>query len=541
MRVGVIELIAYTVPPEWHSRNVATTMRKMLYSVMPQVVAAWCRRRGHRTNYATYYGQADPVRLLPGDLQLVFISATTQASGLAYALARYYRARGVRTVLGGPHAKCFPADALRFFDLVVGECDENLIGDILAGRFEPPLYVSSRRPKSLPGIEERFPDVVGAGFRPGRRFGYNVAAVFTSLGCPYTCEFCTEWNSPYAPLPAADLAADLKFISERDPNALIAFHDPNFAVRFDETMDVIESTVPVPNRYAMECSLSILRADRLARLKRTNCLYIAPGVESWFDYGNKSLANGRQGRAKLDYVVGKFEALHGAVPGLQANFLFGSDEDRGAEPADLTIEFARRLPFVWPNVNIPTPYGGTPLFDRYKAGGRILEGMPLSNYCAPYLVTTLKNYDSVTFYRHLLRIQTAITSWSSLRRRVTSPAPFAVRFAHAVQTLSFGDQARETRAILRKLESDRNFRSFHEGERVPVPELYQRHFERRLGRYAELVPRADRIPMLDSVPADRRLGVVPTPDTIPRFSPEVRARGRDERLHHAGEPVRPDP
>ncbi len=533
MNVGVIELIAYTVPPEWRGRNIALAMRKVLYSVMPQVVATWCRRRGHRTHYATYYGQADPASLLPDDLQTVFISATTQASGLAYALARYYRERGVRTVLGGPHAKCVPADALRFFDLVVGECDESLIDDILANRFAPPLFVSSQRPKSLPGIEERFSDVVAAGFRPGRRYGFNVAAVFSSLGCPYTCEFCTEWNSRYTPLPTADLAADLKFIRRQDPNALIAFHDPNFAVRFDETMDVIETQEGKPNRYVMECSLSILRDDRLARLKRTNCLYVAPGVESWFDYGNKSLANGREGSAKLDYVAERFRALHRFVPGLQANFLFGSDQDRGSEPANLTIDFVRRLPFVWPNVNIPTPYGGTPLFDRYRADGRILAGMPLACYCAPYLVTTLKHYDPVTLYRHLVRIQSAITSWSALVRRVASPAPVAVRFAHAVQTLSFREQAAETRTILRLLETDRGFRAFHDGARVPVPEFYQRHFEQRLGRYAELLPRADRTPVLDPVPSSRRLNTKPVPVTP--------LGGVRERLDHAGELVRASP
>jgi hypothetical protein len=403
------------------------------------------------------------------------------------------------------------------------------------------LFVSSQRPRSLPGVEERFPDVVTAGFRPGRRYGFNVAAVFSSLGCPYTCEFCTEWNSPYTPLPTDDLTEDLKFIRRQDPNALIAFHDPNFAVRFDDTMDVIEALEGAPNRYVMECSLSILRDDRLARLKRTNCLYVAPGVESWFDYGNKSLANGREGSAKLDYVAARFRTLHRFVPGLQANFLFGSDQDRGHEPADLTIDFVRRLPFVWPNVNIPTPYGGTPLFDRYRADGRILAGMPLACYCAPYLVTTLKHYDPVTFYRHLVGIQSAITSWSALARRVASPAPVAVRFAHAVQTLSFREQAAETRTILRLLETDRTFRAFHDGARVPVPEFYQRHFEQRVGRYAELLPRADRTPVLDPVPANRRLNTGARPNAGPRAVPGTPLETGRERLKHGGELVRASP
>ena len=149
----------------------------------------------------------------------------------------------------------------------------------------------------------------------------------------------------------------------------------------------------------------------------------------------------------MDYVAGRFREAHESVPGLQANFLFGTDQDRGPEPAELTIEFVRRLPFVWPNVNIPTPYGATPIFDRYLAGGRILRGMPLACYCAPYLATTLLHYDPVTYYRHLVRIQQAITSRAALVCSVAAKAPPAVRFAHLVQTLSFREQARETHVV----------------------------------------------------------------------------------------------
>jgi len=42
----------------------------------------------------------------------------------------------------------------------------------------------------------------------------------------------------------------------------------------------------------MESSLSILKQSRLGRLKSTNCVYCAPGVESWADYSNKSGTQG---------------------------------------------------------------------------------------------------------------------------------------------------------------------------------------------------------------------------------------------------------
>ncbi len=383
---------------------------------------------------------------------------------------------------------------------MVGECDRPLLAEILGGHFDPPAFVSSgRRPDSLPGVEERMPDLIASGFRPNRPGAFNVVALLASLGCPYTCEFCSEWDSRYAPLPGSDLAEDLRFLSRRHPDALVAFHDPNFAIRFDETMDLIESSgAPRPNRYLMECSLSVLQPPgRMERLGRSGCVFVAPGVESWTDYGNKGGTGSRRGPEKLEHVVGRFRELHRQVPGLQANFLFGSDRDRGREPADTTIEFARRLPFVWPNVNIPTPYGGTPLFDRLLAEGRILREMPLASYCAPYLATTLKHYDPLTYYRELIRIHEAIATWPILARRVASPAPAKVRLAHLLQALAHRSQLAETRRVARLLETDRAFRAFHEGAPVPLPEFYHHRFEQRLGKYAELLPQADRVPVLE--------------------------------------------
>src|SRR4051812_29207502 len=119
-RVGIIELIAYTVASEWDAPMGVPTFKRQLYSIMPQAIAVWARQLGHEVSYATYYGQcANPCDLLPDNLDIVFIASSTQASALAYALGRLYRRRGIRTAIGGPHAKCFPED----FDITVMQCD----------------------------------------------------------------------------------------------------------------------------------------------------------------------------------------------------------------------------------------------------------------------------------------------------------------------------------------------------------------------------------------------------------------------------------
>jgi len=498
MRVGILELLLDTVTLSRTDAIVGRVLRRQLYSIMPQVIAVWCRQLGHQVHYRTYYGQCDPVRLLPDDLDIIFISTYTQASAVANALGLFYRKARVMTVVGGPHAKSFPEECQRFFDIVVGNCDKALVEHILSGRIAPPAKVSSvAGPTEFPLVEERLPEISVTAFTRGRPTRLSVISVLASTGCPYTCDFCTDWQSTYRPVSKSQLSADINFISKNFPNALLAFHDANFAVRFDETMDVLE-TVPENrrNHYLMENSLSVLKESRAERLGRTGCIFTAPGVESWAaDYGNKAGTKAVIGRAKLDHVVAHFEMLHRFVPGLQANFLFGTDVDRGNEPAELTKDFMRRLPYVWPGVNIPTPYGGTPLYDRYLAEERILQEMPISLYFAPYLVTTVKHYNPLEYYDQLIGIYEVMTSRQMLFERIRARSPLAIRVGHVMRTLAMRQELSEQRRVRRQLATDRRFLAFHEGRSAALPEYYQQVLERRLGRYAELVPPRDRIPL----------------------------------------------
>jgi hypothetical protein len=189
------------------------------------------------------------------------------------------------------------------------------------------------------------------------------------------------------------------------------------------------------------------------------------------------------------------------VPYLQANFVFGLDGDQGDEPVALTKEFMRRTPVVWPVVNIPHPFGATPLFERYRRSGRILTTLPFAFYYSPYTATTFRHYDPVAYYRKLVELFEYFTSPAMLARRLVSTSRPLVRAAHVVRTAVKRRKLRVLRGLLAMLESDRQFRTFHEGETTVLPEFYHHEFERMLGRYAELVTRNDRIPALDAGPS----------------------------------------
>jgi hypothetical protein len=498
LRIGILELMSAGAAGGWVHTGYNYLVTKQYASIMPQAVSAWCRNLGHQVFYATYFGQRDPRTLLPKDLDVVFISTYTQASALAYAVAKLYRKDKTLTVIGGPHAKQFPEDCLRFFDIVVGDCDKTLIAEILKDRPRGQILNSGRALDDIPGVEERMPEIRASTFLNGRPFRFTSIPLITSTGCPNSCDFCIDWNNPYTLLPLDRLEADMRYVFQHFPGVMIGLHDPNFAVKFEQVFNVLEK---IPdrsrNRYVMECSLSVLHGSRLERLKKMGKFYIIPGVESWMAYSNKVGAGSQTSpRAKLDIVVEQFNRVRPYVTGIQANFMFGLDVDAGEEPVQLTKEFASRAPFVMPNFNIPVPFGNTPLYEKYRQENRLLTSMPFTFYYMPYLVFRLKNYSAAVFYQKLIELYSYVSSGSMLLKRLKSaPSAFPAGY-NLTKTLGNRQMIARLRRILDLLNTDPQFRAFHEHETDVLPEFYHRQYESFLGPYSGLMSREDRKPLL---------------------------------------------
>src|SRR5881227_604068 len=156
LRIGVLDLVTKGPTRSLYAR----VMNANTASIMPQVIAAWCQAEGHDVTYVCYTGLEDLTAELPDNVDLVFIGAFTEASLLAYSLSNLFRSRGAVTVLGGPHARCYPEDARRYFDYVLGFTDRAVIRDVLqdCARHRP-LGVhraAPRQPVALPGVRERW-------------------------------------------------------------------------------------------------------------------------------------------------------------------------------------------------------------------------------------------------------------------------------------------------------------------------------------------------------------------------------------------------
>jgi hypothetical protein len=468
-------------------------MHANLASIMPQVVGVWCEAEGHEVTLVCYTGLENLVRELPDQVDLVFIGAFTEAALLAYALSNLFRSKGAVTVLGGPHARCYPEDARKYFDYVVGFTDQAVIRDVLQDcSAHRPIGVhlaAKRQPTMLPGVRERWKFI-----EPTLRKAplFKIVPMLGSLGCPYTCSFCIDSVVPYQPLDFAVLSEDLRFLVRTLRRPRVGWHDPNFGVRFDDYLDAIDAAVP-PNSvdFVAESSLSLLSEPHLKRLEQSGFKALLPGVESWYELGNKSKTGQLKGMDKVRRVSEHVNLILRYVPYVQTNFVLGLDSDAGAEPFELTKRFVDLTPGAFPGYSLLSAFGrAAPLNLQYQRANRVLP-FPfhfLDNNHA--MNVKPKNYSWRDFYDRVIGLTGYTFSWRAIINRFRATRTMIPRWMNVVRAVSsegFGRLAYYTE-LRRRLDTDRQVQRYFEQKTTELPAFYVDQVRKDLGPLWEWLP-----------------------------------------------------
>lgn len=462
-------------------------------SIMPQAIGVWCEEAGHSVEFACYTGGGDVRSHLAGDADVVFIGAFTHAAQLAYTLSNLYRRRGAVTVLGGPHARCYPDDAGRYFDYVLGFTDRAVVRDVLkdcAPHRPTGLQLGAKKqPSQLPGVRERWKFIEPT---IARTPVVKLVPMIGSLGCPYTCPFCVDSTVDYQPLSHDQIQEDLRFLLTKVKRPRVGWHDPNFGVRFEETMAAIEEVVPEGRiDFAAESSLSLLSEPRLKRLRRNGFKAILPGIESWYSLGGKSKTGALVGMEKVNQVSDHVNTILRYIPYVQTNFVLGLDDDCGDEPFELTKRFLDKTPGAFPAYSLLSAFGqAAPLNLELQRAGRVLP-FPfhfLDNNRA--MNVRPKNYAWAELYDRIIGLRKHSFSWSSIRRRLAANDGLLVRSLNLVRAVSsegFGRIHYDT-TVRGLLDTDVSVRRFFEGETEVVPSFYTDRVRRDLGPLWEAMP-----------------------------------------------------
>ena len=489
LRIGIVDLVANCPPRSLYAK----VMRANLASIMPQVLAVWCEQEGHEVHLGVYSGYHNMVGELPDDLDIVFIGAFTTSAHAAYALSAKFRAQGAVTALGGPHSRCYPEDSAKYFDYVLGFTDKDTVRDILQDcephRPQGVYHSAAAQPAELPGVQDRWKYIERLLQEAPL---VKVVPMLGSLGCPYTCSFCVDSIVPYQPLDFDVMKDDLRFLLGKTKRPLVGWHDPNFGVRFNDYLGAIEEAVPPDSiDFIAESTLSLLSEKNVQRLKKNGFKAMLPGIESWYDMGNKSKTGQRKGIDKVKEVSEQVNMILSYLPYLQANFVLGLDCDEGNGPFELTREFLDRAPGAFPAYSMLTSFGrGAPLNLQYQNEHRVI-GFPfqfLNNSGA--MNVKPKNYEWIDFYDRMIELHEFSFSKRAIGRRFKANGRFIPRVMNVVRAISsegWGKHKYFT-TVRKNLTDDKQFRDFFEQESDIVPPFFADKVKDSLGPLWDWLP-----------------------------------------------------
>jgi radical SAM superfamily enzyme YgiQ (UPF0313 family) len=297
---------------------------------------------------------------------VVGISVHLTFARRAYALARWYRDRGAKVVMGGLHVlsrpdECAPhADALAFGDGV--QLWPRILRDAAAGRLEPRYEGSYRRPYREDPAPRR--DLL-----PRRDF-LTTSSVIATRGCHNRCGFCylaTEGlHMPYQMRDVEQIVAEV--VENGEP--YFVFTDNNLGSRPDYLRALCRALAPLDKIWSAAVTLDVTDDPSLVReMALGGCTAVFVGLET---LTGENLDDARKKSPRPEDYARRIEVFHANGIAVNASFVFGFDHDR-KDVFDRTADWVEAQRLACATFHILTPYPGTPLFRRLEAEGRILH------------------------------------------------------------------------------------------------------------------------------------------------------------------------
>ena len=300
------------------------------------------------------------------EVDVVGLPCLTETAFHVYEIADEFRRRGKKVVIGGYHASALPREAKMHADaVVIGEAEVSwpqVLTDICKGK-EKPFYPADTAfdMACVPPIRV---DLISH----QTLFG----AVQSTRGCVNHCEFCSImsfYRHGVKHRPVGDVVAEI----QRMPNDFFTFHDPSLTVDPKYTKQLFQRMIDqkITKTWSGSGNANVLsRIDddffRLAR--KAGCYQWNIGFES---VSQSSLNGASKGCNKVKDFKKIVQRIHHYGMLVQSGIIFGFDQDT-TDVFDKTAEKLHELEIDIVQVNILTPFPGTPLFDRLEKEGRIL-------------------------------------------------------------------------------------------------------------------------------------------------------------------------
>ncbi|MCA9585012.1 MAG: B12-binding domain-containing radical SAM protein [Myxococcales bacterium] len=309
------------------------------------------------------------------ETDLVALSAKTSCVTHAYDVARQFRARGKRVVLGGIHASLRPDEALEHVDCVVtGEAEllwPEVVRDAQAGTLKRRYDTVGFPPM------DRIPPPAWETLRAS---DYLFHQLQTTRGCPFRCRFCSVPDisgQEFRFKPVDRVVQELRALPKsRGPVAAgkpLYVVDDNFISRTRYTKELLHALVPLYEAgelpgWSAETTLNVAADEEMMDLfQKAGCATLIIGFESVTEASLAAMD--KPVNFCLTYQEA-IERIHARGMTVVGNFIVGFDTDT-VGVFKQTLDFVQNAGILYPFFSILTPMPGTKLFDDYKAAGRL--------------------------------------------------------------------------------------------------------------------------------------------------------------------------
>ena len=289
------------------------------------------------------------------------------------AIVERCRARGLRTVVGGPIASSVTAADLKADHVVIGEA-ESLIGGLARDLEEgtaKPVYQATERPEM---VTSPLPDLSLIKMRR-----YSTMAVQYSRGCPFNCEFC-DIIEIYGRRPrtkaVAQVLAELDQLRAAGWREAVFIVDDNFIGNKARAKELCAALAEWRRQYKTsfdfitEASLNLADDPELMQLmKDAGFLSVFLGIETPDESGLIASNKLQNTRRSLLESVATIQSYGMQVMG---GFILGFDTD-GEDIFDRMVEFIQSSGIPIAMVGLLQAMPGTQLFRRLRREGRIVD------------------------------------------------------------------------------------------------------------------------------------------------------------------------
>ncbi len=298
--------------------------------------------------------------------QVVGISVHLTFARRAFQLARWYRTRGAKVVLGGLHVLSCPDECAPHADaLAIGEGVQlwgRILRDAAQGTLQPRYegsYLTHYRDDPPPRRD----------LLPRGQF-LTTSSLIATRGCHSRCDFCylstADLRMPYQLREPSQIAQE--FADDEQPYGV--FTDNNLGSRPEYLRELCQALRPLEKIWSAAVSIDVTDDPSVVReMARAGCTGVFVGFESL--HPQNITASGKKSPRPDDYAR-RVAILHDHGIQVNGSFVFGFDHDR-PEVFEETVSWIEANRLECATFHILTPYPGTPLFRQLKATNRLLH------------------------------------------------------------------------------------------------------------------------------------------------------------------------